>query len=270
MRKYKRKRRKWHYILISLIILLFTLFTLTFRSPNKVVEINIEGTISSSPILFSKSFTVREMINIVERIRNEPSIKSVLVTINSPGGSVVASREIYLLLKSINAKKVCWISDIATSGAYWIALGCDKIIADPLSITGSIGVTASYLRFSRFMEKYGIDYERLVSGDMKDFMSPFKNMSIEERNNIEYIINETFSEFWNTVLKERRINKTYIDEIKSGKVFLGKDAAIVGLIDETGDYVYAKNIAKKHAGEFVVFEKISEKRIGLLDILNLL
>ena len=117
----------------------------------------------------------------IDSAKKDVRIKGVIFKINSPGGSVVGSKEIGNAIKKLGKPSVAVIREVGASGAYWVASSADVIIADELSITGSIGVISSYLQFSKIMEEYGITYERLVGGEHKDMGVPYKQLSKEEQ-----------------------------------------------------------------------------------------
>jgi protease-4 len=203
-------------------------------------------------------------------IEKDPSVKGVLIEINSPGGSVVASREIAMAIKGMEKPTVCWLGDLAASGAYWIASACDTIVADPLSLTGSIGVTASYLQFAGTMEKYGVTYERFVSGEEKDTGSPFRNLTESEREGMFRLVNETFRYFLEDVIRNRELSDgTTIEKIKTGGLILGQDAKELGLVDELGTWQDAKIIITDNtravSPEFVEMQR---KGFNILELIS--
>ncbi|HDD46182.1 MAG TPA: signal peptide peptidase SppA [Candidatus Aenigmarchaeota archaeon] len=273
MKKY-RERRQWKFMLLGFIIgiiatcIIIFLNIITF-SMEKIAVIDISGVIASRPLLFEDTTTPDDIMPLLERVNKDFTIKGVLFRINSPGGSVVPSRAIARMVKDVKKPKVCWLDDIATSGAYWIASGCDKIIADPLTITGSIGVSASYLEFSRLFEKYGIKYERIVSGEKKDIGSPYRNITTEERMKMEYIVREIFNYFLSDIARNRHLSAEQVEKIKDGSIFLGKDALEIGLVDMVGSYEDAKEVARDisnaHAASFIELKK---KEFSLFDFLK--
>ena len=181
------------------------------------------------------------------------------------------SREIAYAVKSMEKPTLCWMGDIAASGAYWIASSCDHVMADPLSMTGSIGVTASYLEFSELFEKYGVTYEQITSGESKDIGSPFRNMTAEEREKFEYLTDEIFNYFLNDVIANRGLSETQVEQIKSGYIFLGKDAIDLGLVDSLGTMQDAKDRAKTLAGaEYADFVELRKSGISIFDLLGLM
>jgi protease-4 len=231
----------------------------------------VRGTITSTPSFFIESITPDDVFSMIKSAEENPSIRGVLFQINSPGGSVVASREIAYAVKNMEKPTLCWMGDIAASGAYWIASSCDYIMADPLSLTGSIGVTASYLEFSKLFEKYGVTYEQITSGERKDIGSPFRNITEEEREKLEYLTGEIFDYFLNDVKNNRNLNESQVEQITSGDIFLGKDAVSLGLIDSVGTIQDAKEKAKGLAGiEQVDFVELKKKGVSLFDLLGML
>ena len=235
---------------------------------DKIAIVRIKGTITSSSSLFEETVSPEEIFPILESIEEDPSIKGVLIEINSPGGSVVASREIAMAVRDMDKPTVCWLGDLAASGAYWIASSCDTIVADPLTLTGSIGVTASYLQFSGTMEKYGVTYERFVSGEYKDTGSPFRNLTEKEEEGMMRLVNETFEYFLDDVRDNRGLSNEVVESIKSGGMYLGKDAVRIGLVDELGTWKDAKELAKNRTGTAnPSFVEMQKKGLSIFNLL---
>jgi len=235
---------------------------------DKIAVLRIKGTITSSPSFLEESVSPESLYPAIEKIEKDPTIKGVLIEINSPGGSAVASRELSIAVKSIKKPKVCWMGDVAASGAYWIASACDRIVADPLTLTGSIGVTASYLQFAGTLDKYGVTYERFVTGPYKDTGSPFRNLTEEERHGMFMLVNETFQVFLEDLQKNRKFTAEELEMLKSGGMFLGKDAVKIGLVDDLGSWYDAKEMIKNQTGtvdpEFIEFRKPGMSFLELL------
>src|SRR3989339_1922177 len=122
-----------------------------------------------------------DIIEMIEKADKNPGIKAIILEINSPGGSAVASQEIANAVRKTNKTTVAWVREIGTSGAYWIASSADHVVANRVSITGSIGVIASYLEFPGLLERYNVTYQRMVSGKYKDLGSPYREMTQEEK-----------------------------------------------------------------------------------------
>jgi protease-4 len=142
-------------------------------------------------------------------------------------------------------------------------------MSDPLSLTGSVGVTASYLSFENLFYKYGIEYEQITSGERKDIGSPFRNLTSEERDKLQYIVEETHQYFIDDIAESRGFSKEQLEEISSGDIYLGKDALNYGLVDSLGSFSDAKEKIQDMAGlehaEFVVLEP---KGLSLFDLIG--
>ena len=145
----------------------------------------------------------------LKKAKENPRIKAIVVEINSPGGTVVASKEIAAAVEDAKTKKpvIAWIREVGASGGYWVASSADHIIADEMSITGSIGVLGSYLSFGGLIEDYNVSYERLVGGQYKDAGSPFKDLSAEERELLQERINIIHDAFIRKVAKDRKMGR---------------------------------------------------------------
>ncbi len=185
------------------------------------------------------------------RIAKDKRIKALVVRINSPGGSVAASQEIYkglLNLKKKGVKVIISMGDVAASGAYYIAISGDKIIADEGSIVGSIGVIFFSPNIENLMEKLGVKFNVIKSGKYKDIGSFSREMTEEEREIIQRLIDKTFLQFFKAVSRMRKIPEIKLKEIADGRVFIGEEAKELGLIDEIGTFQDAIIIAARLVG----------------------
>ncbi len=235
-----------------------------------VALIQIEGVIvgaEDSEFLFESVTNSQDAVELIEKADANPSIKAIILEINSPGGSAVASEEIANAVRKTNKTTVAWIREIGTSGAYWVASAADHIVANRVSISGSIGVIASYLEFPGLLERYNVSYRRLVSGKYKDIGSPFKEMTEEEKEIFQQDLDSIRDYFVSEVAKNRNLNKKDVDKIANGLFYLGAQAKELGLVDELGgkDEVIAY-IEKKERIKADVVEYEKEKTI--FDILS--
>lgn len=181
---------------------------------------------------------------------------AVIYEINSGGGAVVASKEIMRELDDVEVPTVCRFRDISASGGYLISLGCDRIVADSASLTGSIGVRSSYLEFGGLLERYDIDYVNISSGKYKELGSRYENTSPEER---EILLNKTekiHQEFVSTVESRRNITPEDVETIETGEPFLGERAKDLGLIDRLGGRETAVLVA----------ENMTDKNLSTVDV----
>ncbi|MEM4268072.1 MAG: signal peptide peptidase SppA [Candidatus Woesearchaeota archaeon] len=175
-----------------------------------------------------------EIIKMINQADKNPAIKAIIFEINSPGGSAVASDEVSQRIKKLNKTNVAYIREIGTSGAYWIASSTDRVFANRMSITGSIGVIGSYLEFSGLFRRYNVTYERLVSGEYKDIGSPYKEMTEKEREIYQKNLDIIRNYFVEEVANNRGIPKKEVDKIANGLFYLGVQAKELGLIDDFG------------------------------------
>lgn len=248
-------RRFFHAMLLLLAFFLIS-FTIASLLELKGLDINakiivlpVNGEISfdKQDSFFSSGFSADDAIQKLDALNKDPSIKGIILEINSPGGSVVASKQLADKVKSMNKPVVALVKESAASGAYWVASSSDLIIADEMSIIGSVGVIGSYLQFSGLMNKYGVEYERLVAGDVKDLGSPYKPLTKEEKELLQSRINDIQNYFLNDVTNSRRLSKESVIKISDGSFYLGIEAKQLGLIDEFGNMDVAFNETKRLA-----------------------
>lgn len=206
------------------------------------------------------------VISLLEQADSDPNVKVIVLKINSPGGTVVATDEISEKLGSISKPKIAWIREIGTSGAYWIASFSDVIIANPSSITGSIGVSSSYLEFSETFEKYGVDYIRLISAPEKDIGSPFREPTSGELSKFKKDLEGIHEQFIDVVANNRGLSRNVVEGTR-GSFFLGKEAYEMGFVDKLGNKPVVEEVAKE-LGNLTVVEFVEyEHEINLLETL---
>jgi len=179
------------------------------------------------------------------------AIKAVVLRINSPGGSIGAVQEIYEevnRLREKGKKVVVSMGDVGASGAYYIACAADKIVANPGTITGSIGVLMSLGNMEELFRKIGIRVEVIKKGRHKDIGSPTREMTSEEKKLLQGLIDDAYDQFLQAVVKGRNFKKSEAEKIAQGQVFTGRQARDLGLIDEIGNFQDAVRLAGKLAG----------------------
>lgn len=208
----------------------------------------------------------------LRQIRENRRIKAVVLRIDSPGGSAVGSDQIWreIILTRKVKPVVVSMSDVAGSGGYWIAMASTKIVAHPQTLTGSIGVLAAKLDLSELYKKVGVTGERLVFGDHADMYSTFRPLSQEERNQLKEQIRWTYEQFLIRVAEGRGKTVEEIDKIGRGRVWTGKQAQEIGLVDELGGLKRAFELARQLAGipkEEEVKIEVWPKKISLLAFL---
>lgn len=189
----------------------------------------------------------------LKRLRKNPNIKAVVLRINSPGGSVGAVQEIYselLKLKETGKKIVASQGEVSASGGYYLAVAADKIVSNPGTVTGSIGVLIPVTNFEGLFEKIGVQVEIIKSKEHKDIGSSSRALTEEERIILKDMVDSAYSQFL-TAIKTGRgevMSDEKIEEIADGRIMTGAQAKELGLVDELGNLEDAIDIAAELAG----------------------
>ncbi len=225
------------FFAIILIPLLFLFMPADFTQGN-VALIEVRGIITEDrSAAFGEEVTAAsDVVAFIKDAEEDTFIKAIVLDINSPGGSAVASDEIAHAVKTAQKPTVALIHEIGTSGAYWIASAADTVIANRMSITGSIGVLASYLEFSQLMDEYGVTYQRFVGGNYKDLGSPFKSPTDAERKLFQSKIDKIHDFFIDEIAKNRKLSESQVKPLATGEFFLGSEAKEHGLVDMLGNH----------------------------------
>ncbi len=233
--------------------------TLMGTGRDKILLIDISGVIRDKKeknILGSEtSRTMTERIREeLDMARDDKKVKALILRINTPGGHVTTAdiiyHEIVTFKKETKIPVVAEFMDMAASGGYYIGVSADKIVAQPTTITGSIGVVAYNVNATGLLDKIGIDDRTIKSGDKKDMASPLRDMTAEEREILQSIIDELYERFLSVVAEGRGglIEKDRIREISDGRVYTAGQALELKLIDRIGYMEDAVNYAKELAG----------------------
>lgn len=191
---------------------------------------------------------------IIERFKDNPNIRSVVVRVNSPGGAVAPSQEIYTAIKSLNKPVVVSMGSVAASGGLYVAAAGDLIMANPGTITGSIGVIMQSVEFEGTMEKIGVKSLTIKSGDFKDMGSPFRSMRPDERELLQAMVMDVYNQFIADLVEsqkgrgKRGLAEEDIRKMADGRIFTGSEALKLGLIDELGGFEEAVLRAAKLGG----------------------
>jgi len=182
----------------------------------------------------------------------DPLVKAIVVRIDSPGGGVAPSQEIYNAIKRVrkehNKTVVASMGTVAASGGYYIAVATDRILANPGTLTGSIGVIMQMANFHELLEKIGVKSVVVKTGKFKDLGSPFRPMSEEDRQVLESVLNDTLSQFIEAVAEGRSMDPAEVEQLADGRVFTGRQAKEVLLVDELGDLHDAIQLAGELSG----------------------
>lgn len=237
--------KKWFKRLVFFFVLLLALIGLrqVFRGVHlgkALGVLEVEGTFWISD----------DWVAEIEEFRKDPQIAGVVVRINSPGGTVAAAQEIYQALKRLGQKKpvVASMGTIAASGGLYIAMAADTLVADPGTLTGSIGVITKRLNLEDLLQFTKIKMETLKSGRLKDLGNISRPLTAEEKEILENMLIEIHGQFKKTVAEARKLDEKVLEGYADGRVFTGAKAKELGLVDEIGDMGKAVEIAAKKAG----------------------
>ncbi len=186
----------------------------------------------------------------VDALRKDPSVKAVVLRVNSPGGSVMASEKIRSALDLLGSEKplVASYGDYAASGGYWISSGCSRIFADATTLTGSIGVFSMIPDFSKVAGKLGVGVESVSSNKHSDVLSLMRPFSADELAYMQASVEDIYERFVSLVSTSRGMETTAVDAIAQGRVWAGNDALGIGLVDEIGTLKDAVAYAASQAG----------------------
>ncbi|NMB35505.1 MAG: signal peptide peptidase SppA [Firmicutes bacterium] len=225
--------------------------TAPFVAENTIGLITVQGAIAAGEGGLLSGGTGGDRL--LEEIRQagEDPIKALVVRINSPGGSAAASQEIYTELQRVRQKgKVVVVSmaDMAASGGYLIACAADYIVANPATLTGSIGVIIDATNLQGLYDLLGIDYEVIKSGTYKDTLNPARPLTAAEEELLEAMVMDIYEQFVDVVVEGRELSREKVLENADGRVLTGQQAWEAGLVDELGNLYDALDIAAEKAG----------------------
>jgi protease-4 len=210
-------------------------FAATGSGPG-VAVIDVTGTIiSGSAGPFAEGIAGSEdVIAEINQARDDRDAQAIVVRVNSPGGGVVASDEIYHALEESGKPVVVTMGETAASGGYYISMAADWIVANPNTLTGSIGVISQFFNADELLDEVGVDVLVIKSGPAKDTGSPFREMTEAERERWQALIDEVYSNFVQVVAAGRGLDEATVRELADGSVYTGRQALELGLVDELG------------------------------------
>jgi protease-4 len=234
------------------------------RSDNRILLLDIDGVITEFgdkswfQLKEPTTFQVRQKL---ERALNDPNIKAVILRVNSPGGGANASdivyRELMDFKEQLDVPVVAMMQGIAASGGYYVSCAADRIIANPNTVTGSIGVIAFNFGFDGLFEKIGMESRVTKSGELKDMGNPFDEWTDPEKAAMQKIVDSMYARFVDVVAERRQLDKDQIKTFADGRVMTAWEAKELNLIDEVGyidDAVYeAMKLAKIRDAEVIMY-----------------
>lgn len=244
------RRSVWFYILVLMgivgvgfvgLTVLVSLFSGSFSTTSflgdPVAVIKVEGPI----------FDVYDTLKELHELSEDKNIRAVVVRVDSPGGAVGPSQEVFrelLKLKKNSKTVVISMGTVAASGGYYVALAGDKIMASPGTITGSIGVIMQSFGVQELAKKLMIDPRVIKSGLFKDAGSPFRDMTEDEKKYLQTLSDDVYEQFLRDVSEQRKIDLDKVRQLAEGKIYSGRQAREAGLIDELGNLYDAIDLAK--------------------------
>ena len=195
-------------------------------SKNLVAVVEMKGTIESS----------KEILESLYKYADDSKIRGIVLRIDSPGGAVAPSQDIYAAVKSLKAKKPIVVSmgSLAASGGLYSAMGASKVFAEPGTLTGSIGVIMEVPNFTKIAERVGFDMVTIKSGKLKDIGNSFRTMTDEERQFLEGQLAKVHGQFITAVAEGRKLDEGKVREFADGRILIGSEAKDFGLVDEFG------------------------------------
>jgi len=251
------KSTKWFLGILAVLALFalgFTLFitsfvssasdrteTVTSGSGDRIAVVDLRGEITSS----------EEVIRQLKKYRGMGGVKAILLHIDSPGGGVVASQEMYEEVRNTRdggKPVIVSMGSLAASGGYYVACGASRLVANKGTLTGSIGVISEFLQVKDALAKLGIAEKTIKAGKLKDAGSPTKNMSEDDEAYFQKLMDDVHRQFIDVVARERRMPEAKVRALADGRVFTGEQAVTLGLVDTIGTFEDAVKITAAIAG----------------------
>ena len=235
-----------------------------FGFSDRIQVVDIEGEL----------FDSRPIIEQLKRYEDSSSVKAILLNIDSPGGGVAVSQELYAEIKRLREKKdktiVAYLSSTGASGAYYAACAANRIIANPGTIVGSIGVIAEWVNYASLYEWAKLKEIVFKTGEFKDTGSPTRDLTENERKYFQGLIDDMYVQFVEAVASGRKLELQEVRSVADGRVFTGRDAKERKLIDEIGNFQDAVDLTAKLAGISGKPRLLrpARQRVTLLDVLT--
>jgi protease-4 len=284
----RRRRILFGWFLLAVAILGFLFVAVSFLGlvslaamtrPNmlagKIAVIRVDGVIAAGPSygLFGGALASGERIaDSVRRAGRDQTVKAIVLRLNSPGGSAAGAQEIYEELMRARKKwgkpVIASMGDVAASGGYYVACGTDRIVADASTVTGSIGVIYNQADLSELLKKIGYRQEVLKTGKFKDLGSYTRPLTADERRLVQGLLDDTFDQFVKAVAQGRGLSESRVRSLADGRVFTGRQALKLKLVDSLGNMRTAIELAAQAAGIEGEPAVVEYGRPSLLELLS--
>lgn len=210
------------------------------KGRDRIAVLTLDGVIQDvgSSLFASSGYNHQLFMSQLQDVLNDATVKGVVLSVNTPGGGVVESSDIYDAIKAIQIEREIPIyvamGGLAASGGYYVSAPAEKIFVHPETITGSIGVIMESVNYAKLAEKYGIDFNTIKTGPYKDIMSGSREMTEEEHNMLQEMINDSYERFVAIVAEGRNMSTEQVKKIADGRIMNGKQAIESGLADDYG------------------------------------
>ncbi len=216
----------------------------------RVAVVELTGLMTSSHDVPGRATSARRLIEQLERHRDDGQVKAIVLRVDTPGGTVVAAQEIHGALTRLRARKKVVVSmgDLAASGGYYVACAADRVFASPGTLTGSIGVIMQFPNYQGLFGKIGLGTNTIKSGEFKDVGNGARAMTERDRHLLQGLVDDVYGQFVEAVAAGRGIPVERIRTIADGRIYSGRQAKELGLVDELGDLDAAIAAAGKLAG----------------------
>ena len=257
------------FIGIIFVMILISVFLPSMESiTGNVALIPVKGKISTgSGDMFSPdSVESQKIVDWIKKADEDESIEAIVIEIDSPGGSPVASYEISGAIKKAEKPTIALIRERGASGGFWVATAADTIFANPMSITGSIGVIGSYVELAGLIQKYNMTYRRLVAGEHKDALNKFKELTPEDAALFQTKLNKLHDYFITAVAENRELPKEQVIKDADGFIMLGVEAQEKGYVDILGGRDEVKEYIKRELNVTDPKFKEYKSKPGLFDV----
>jgi len=260
-------------LLVAILVVVLVLVVPNRPSVGKIAVISLSGTITTeSSSLFSGSTITPELVrDYLTKAEKDTAVKAIVFRIDSPGGEITPCQEILLEIERVKGTMPVVVSmgGTAASGGYYISTQAHKIVALPTTMTGSIGVISQVMNIEGLLEKLGIQIETFKGGKYKDMYSGFREMTPEERDIMQQMIDEYYEQFIEVVVEGRGLSKEEVRNLATGQIYTGTEAKELGLVDKLGDLDTAINLAAELAGiEAPIVEYYQPPRLTLWSLLG--
>jgi len=260
-------------VIVAIVVLVLTLGVPSRPAAGKIAVISLGGTITmQDSSLFSGVTITPDLVkDYLTRAEKDEAVKAIVLRIESPGGEIAPCQEILWEIERVKETKPIVVSmgGTAASGGYYISTKADKVVALPTTMTGSIGVISQVINVEGLLEKLGIQIETFKGGKYKDMYSGYREMTPEEKEIMQGMVDEYYELFVDVVAEGRGLSKDEVRNLATGQIYTGTEAKELGLVDALGGLDTATELAMELAGiEAAIVEYYQPPKITLLSLLG--